>query len=397
MLSTNELKLLHKSLFENFAYDYSNSNHLLAIDLATVFGSIYVKDILTTTRSSMELIIPVFNIDLWNTLSSDVNKLVTWVASENFNISFVLNDSLFGKFEGSNKLHLPSNRAVTLFSGGLDSLTGAFQNFRDQIDSDYLGFLNKDEEKTKQITLSKFYKNKFPNTEVTLIPKPGPAKLHRTQATRSLLYLSLAVSNSMFNHSTDVFLYENGILSLNPNLNSRFTTKTTHPKTMYIFKSIIKKIGFDITIHHPFLFSTKGENIEAMNKDFKNQIADSFTCGASRSQYKPHSGQCGVCIPCLLRKISMAAYDNEDYDSKYNISYEKKISEIENSYYRKEYDSHINYFAQYCALIKDKTIYNELKTRSIFYEDKDYFSKQEIMFEKFTYEFERFMKKYDPY
>lgn len=397
MLSTTELELLHTSLLDNFAYDYSNSNHLLAIDLVTVFGSIYVKDILTSKRSSMVLIIPVFNLELWNTLSNDVNKLVSWVSRENFNISFVLNNFPIDKFEGSNKLHLPSNRAVTLFSGGLDSLTGAFQNYRDQIDSDYLGFLNKDEEKTKQVKLSKFYKRTFPNTEVTLIPKPGPAKIYRTQATRSLMYFSLAVSNCLFNHSTNVFLYENGILSLNPNLNSRFTTKTTHPKTMYIFKSIIKKIGLDIDIHHPFLFSTKGENIEAMNEDFKNQIADSFTCGASRSNYKPHEGQCGVCIPCLLRKISMAAYDNEGYDSQYHISYESKLSKIKNNYFRKEYDSHLNYFSQYCALIKDKAIYQELKTRSLYYDNKDYFAKQEIMFEKFTFEFERFMKKYDPY
>ena len=93
----------------------------------------------------------------------------------------------------------------------------------------------------------------------------------------------------------------------------------------------------------------------------------------------------------------MAAYDNEGYDSQYHISYESKLSKIKNNYFRKEYDSHLNYFSQYCALIKDKAIYQELKTRSLYYENQDYFAKLEIMFEKFTFEFERFMKKYDPY
>ncbi|MEZ0481167.1 hypothetical protein [Planococcus sp. SSTMD024] len=388
---------LHLSLLDSFPYDYNNIEHQKVIDLVTVMGSIYVADVTVTSRKEINVIIPVFNYERWTLIVKEVNQLVQWVSAENFIISFSQREqSLFDTIP-NNKLALPTNNPVTLFSGGLDSLTGAYRNYRDNIKSDYLGVINKSEEKTHQEILRDFYLSIFKDIEVTLIPKPVQKKNHLTQATRSLLYFALAVSKCIFNNSSEVYLYENGILSLNPEINNRFTTKTTHPRTLYMYRSILEKVELKVKLHHPFIFKTKGENIEEMDIPFKNQIKDSFTCGAGRSNFKPHKGQCGVCIPCLLRKISMAAYDNEIYDSKYFIEYKTKINEVKDDLHRKEFLSNLNYFEKYCEYISKGTINIETRIKEGFYTDQDYLKENQKMFRRFHWEFERYLKKYDPY
>lgn len=176
---------LHASLLDSFPYDYNNAEHLKVIDLVTVMGSIYVADVTITSRKEIRVVIPVFNYNRWTLIEKEVNQLVQWVSGENFVISFSPREhSLFTNIP-NHKLELSTNNPVTLFSGGLDSLTGAYRNYKDNIKSDYLGFINKSEEKTHQEILKDFYLSIFKGIEITLIQKPVPKKEHLTQATRS--------------------------------------------------------------------------------------------------------------------------------------------------------------------------------------------------------------------
>lgn len=398
MVSTKILNSLHASLLTGFPYDYADVKQLPIIDLVTTMGAIYYKDVISTSRKKLKIVIPVFEPLKWNSISKEINQLANWVSGEQFNISFIQNKNLeFNNLLENFSLPLPNNHSVTLFSGGLDSLTGAFRNYKDSIKSDYLGFLNKSEEATYQKNLQKFYLETF-STEVMLIPKPVPKKNHLVQSTRSLLYLALAIAKAYYNESNDVYLYENGVLSLNPEINNRFTTKTTHPKTIYLYKDILRKIDINIVINHPFIFSTKGEKINAMNEEFKKQISSTFTCGSGRLKRQDvvHTGQCGVCIPCLLRKISIAAFENEKYDTTYFFNYGIKFDDIEQSSYKFEYESNINYFENYYNLIRNEKLYIETRLSERYYEENDYIEKNNIMFIKFANEFERYMEKYDP-
>lgn len=390
---------LHIQLMQDFEIDYSNDKDKTIVDLITVMGSIYCADVSVTARKTKLVIeIPVFQVEVWRGLINKIKLLLKWVSSEEYEISFKpFNKDLMVKKEGQMKLPLdsPNQRIVSLFSGGLDSLTGAYYNFKNEISSDYIGFLNKREEATKQRLLADFYKKKLnPTPEIILIEKPVDKKKHYTQATRSLLYFSLAVAKAYYNQSNQVNFYENGILTLNPNLYDRFTTKTTHPKTLFEYNKLLTDLNISIQVKHPFLYKTKGESINEMDLEFKNVIKDSFTCGAGRSDVlKVHVGQCGVCIPCLLRKISMAAYDNEQYDCLYYFDYEAKIFEPDVYYY--EFISNLNYFQKYVELIRKNEIFSELKIKSKYYKEADYLVKTNEMLNKFTKEFERYMEKYD--
>lgn len=394
-------KNIHKSLLKDFNFDYSLDN-MLIIDLVTLMGAVYCEDVSVPAKQnnqarSIELAVPVFHLEKWNSLTEHVNDLVSWVSQDDFKVSFVQRnkENVF-----STELQLSNGNDVTLFSGGLDSLSGAYYNFLNKIESDYIGFINKDEEHTHQKLISDFYKSQFKDsTEIILVGKPLSKKTNYTQSTRSLLYLALAAAKAYFNGSSNVYLYENGILSLNPELNNRFTTKTTHPKTIYLYNELLRYLSFKLTIKHPFMFSTKGEIINNMNEDFKNAIKDTFTCGQGRANPKRnHKHQCGICVPCLLRKISLSAYDNEDYDSEYEYPYKVKFKDIQEDEYRKDYISNIDYFKSYYTAIIEKKINVEIHTRPKYYEgNSNYRLQNHSMFMKFAEEYERFMEKYAPY
>jgi 7-cyano-7-deazaguanine synthase in queuosine biosynthesis len=365
-------------------------------------GAIYCKDVSTYKTSDnprfIELNIPVFNPKIFSENKKHFEELVRWVSEDTFKITFL--QTSVSSDEYVNSLIPGSNNDVTLFSGGLDSFAGAYNNYKNKTKSDYLGFINKGEEKTKQIDVAKFYHQIFDHsTEIILIDKPISKKITFIQSTRSLLYLALAISKAHFNKSKNVFLYENGILSLNPEIKNRYTTKTTHPKTMFMYRSLLEKLNIDIKINHPFLFSTKGQITNQMNEEFKNTIKHTFTCGQGRSHpERSHSGQCGICIPCVLRKISLAAYDNEKYDVDYEYPYDVKVVSVKEDIYRKDYASNLNYFKTYYDLIKVNQIHYEVLTREKYYEsDTNFRMSNQEMYYQFAQEYERFMEKYAPY
>lgn len=96
---------------------------------------------------------------------------------------------------------------------------------------------------------------------------------------------------------------------------------------------------------------------------------------------------CGTCVPCLLRKISMSAYDLEKYDNEYDIPYEGNMAE-------EEYRSSLNYYTTFYDYIKTEKIFSELMIKKRYYHNADYYERTFEMLKKFSVEFEVFIKKY---
>lgn len=392
--------------FESFvkdatSYSYINEDdYRKACDIVNVMLAIFDGDISTEGSQSdkktrkISIVAKVYDLKKWIDSKNILLELVEWVSSDSFNIEFSerhdQTNSVLLDLSNSDK------QCITLFSGGLDSLAGAYFNFSNDILSDYVGYTNKFEEGTHQTQLQKFYNGKFSSkgSEVDIKNKYKKNKKFHFQSTRSLLYLSLAISKALSSSVKEVRMYENGILSLNPEF-ARYTTKTTHPKTIALFNELLYSLGYDIKIFNKFEYKTKGEILEAMDSDFKLQIKNTFTCGKSRSgiDYN-HKGQCGVCIPCILRKISLASYDNEVYDTtNYHVAY-NNLSQVGNPY-NIDYKVNMAYFEAYVSAIKKGEIFSELLCNSRKYHDcDDYLQKQMAMFNKFVKEYERYIEKY---
>jgi hypothetical protein len=193
----------------------------------------------------------------------------------------------------------------------------------------------------------------------------------------------------------EILLYENGVLSLNPELDSRKTTKTTHPKTLYLVNQLLSNLNLNMRIKHPFLFKTKGQIINGLSDQFKEDIKFTNTCGIARHnrKIKIKSGHCGFCIPCILRKISMAAYGNEKYDVQYNAPYGTNLENCDLSF-KSEFKSSNEYFRVFNEKIKDGSIFNELDLRSKYYKEKNYLELTKKMLDIFSEEVDTFYSKY---
>jgi len=142
-------------------------------------------------------------------------------------------------------------------------------------------------------------------------------------------------------------------MTLNPSFQSRGTTKTTHPKTIYLYQTILDNVGIKVRLNHPFLFATKGEMVNALSAEYKKHIIDTRSC--SRSMHDPRYDistkvSCGTCVPCLLRKISMAAYDLEKFDNEYDISYSGDMN-------NEEYRSSLNYYTTFYQYINPGQVF----------------------------------------
>lgn len=381
-------------------YPYvSEIDRCKACDIVNVMLSVFDGDISTSGDSinkvprKISVVASVYDIENWNQSRDKLIELLNWVSGDFFSFSFEQNEELFDTFL------LPTvsaeKKCITLFSGGLDSLAGAYYNFQNEISSDYVGYVNKPEEGTHQKRLQKFYRTIFSKSgsEIDIRNKYQKTKTFHFQSTRSLLYLSLAISRAISNSTKEIRMYENGILSLNPDF-GRYTTKTTHPKTIYLYNELLASLGYDVKIVNKFEYKTKGEVIDNMNREFKKQIKNTFTCGQSRAgiEYK-HKGQCGVCIPCILRKISVSAYDNESLDSTYHVDYGEV--NLAKANYQKDYTNNLGYFEAYVESIKKDKIFEQISNNKFrYHDDNNYLLEQKMMFERFADEYERFEKKY---
>jgi hypothetical protein len=109
----------------------------------------------------------------------------------------------------------------------------------------------------------------------------------------------------------------------------------------------------------------KGEIIGNLSEEFKKQIVNTHTCGKSRQRIDATDNQCGVCIPCILRKISLACNNFEEYDVEYDIGYSVPLSDSEHFY--PEYKSTLEYFILMKKLIDEDKIFTYLNLKKLYY------------------------------
>lgn len=220
--------------------------------------------------------------------------------------------------------------AVSLFSGGLDSLTGVI-DFLEEKRSNRICLLSHNEggkASTAQVELVDALIGHYGEDRIyprSLYLRPAqvtagqarslPPERESTTRSRSLLFLAAALSLAA-SIGTDVPVYipENGFIGINVPLTRARTgsnsTRTTHPHYMELFENGAAAVGVRNPIVNPFRLKTKGEILaESRNPKLLRRLAPlSISCShpeaaryANREQ-----GNCGYCFPCLIRRSSMA-------------------------------------------------------------------------------------------
>ncbi|WP_315903403.1 Qat anti-phage system QueC-like protein QatC [Photorhabdus kleinii] len=225
---------------------------------------------------------------------------------------------------------------VSLFSGGLDSAIGAIDLLAAGrapllVSHAYKG------DKSRQDQIAEKLNGRYSRFEINADPHIYQGDTEITMRTRSLNFLAFAavgacaVQEVSQQEKVDLFVPENGFISLNAPLTPRrigtLSTRTTHPHFITSVQKLFDAAGIPCQIINPYQFKTKGQMAsQCLNKQLLSEVVESTV---SCSHWKRPNQQCGVCVPCIIRRASLHA-GGIDKDADYTFqSLAKVINEID--------------------------------------------------------------------
>jgi 7-cyano-7-deazaguanine synthase in queuosine biosynthesis len=316
----------------------------LSLDLCEVAAYVYLAD-KAVPRGRYEkwvrdlsFFIPVRAPGRWNAVRSLLTNTVGTLSGDNVQFHFVEKHEPRRSRQqiGTPQPRPPQEAAdcVALFSGGLDSLAGAVylaqEGRRPLLASHYVSGLKSVQRDLAQAlglelgrTFEHFqYRVSSCQRAHTRHPLTTRESTHRA---RSFLFLSFAASAAAVRGLSEIFICENGVLSLNvPISDARKGTRSTHhahPLYLSYFNDLINAL-FErpFAVHNPFFYWTKREEVELLRRaGLHGLIRETVSCWGypNLTMRFPDSNHCGTCIPCLVRRVSMIAAGLEAYDDRY--------------------------------------------------------------------------------
>lgn len=229
--------------------------------------------------------------------------------------------------------------AVSLFSGGLDSLCGVIDllegdpTLRLGLISHYDGGQASSKQTVLRTRLAAEYGSDRvvlrrlwlrPAAEDVRQEHPAGPAVETTTRGRSLLFLAAALAlASSVGPNAPVYLPENGYIAVNVPLSRARTgsvsTRTTHPHFLRLLGDAAAAHGVTNPLVNPYVFATKGEMLrDSRNPGLLRELVPiTVSCShpeAARMQQRAQ-GNCGYCFPCLIRRSSLAVpdWDDEEY------------------------------------------------------------------------------------
>ncbi|MGI0485509.1 Qat anti-phage system QueC-like protein QatC [Pantanalinema rosaneae CENA516] len=299
----------------------------LAIDLLNLALGVYTADLkiarnLSKDRWTRDLVIhlPVVNLEIWLTNRELVQNMLSFLTGDRWKIQF-------RQHECDEKWYIADSDApkldtVCLFSGGLDSLVGAIDILEEGknvalISHHGAGMTQSFQQKVLR-GLEAEYGNFITSYSFYVQPpkrRTGPGE--PSMRSRSILFLAMGTFvASLFSEAVPLVVAENGLISLNVCLTSArlgsLSTRTTHPHFISLYQELLDSIGLKNPVELPYQFQTKGEMFKQVaNYDLLSKLVDiTMSCShpeSGRYLGKAPGNHCGYCVPCIIRRASLAA------------------------------------------------------------------------------------------
>ncbi len=297
-----------------------------ALDLLNVAAAVYCVDRLeerqgTWTRS-IHLKLPVRQVGLWNTVSADFTKGVSYLSGDNWQLEF---SDTVGSGSAPGEIAPPVD-AVCLFSGGLDSFTGALNLLAEGKSVCLVGHYGPGRTHQAQAGLARELARRYPDQVLArwffLQPaapaagqaRPLPKPRESSQRSRSLLFLAAGLMAAAgYGPQVPLYIPENGLIGINVPLTGArkgsFSTRTTHPYFIEQLSQCVQGVGIANPIVNPFRLMSKGEIlVGCADQATLQRLADAtLSCAHPETARwaKEEQGNCGYCFPCLIRRASM--------------------------------------------------------------------------------------------
>jgi len=309
------------------------------IDILTLAGLVYLAD----TRISrsfhsqdswtreIAIEIPVYSFEKWTPLGGLVTRMLNFLTGDRWIISLRKRDEeLSEKPEGETPP--PEFDAVTLFSGGMDSLIETINHLENHNKIALISHAGDAHTKNAQSKLLAHFQGKYPDLDLlyldlwmvfekNLIPGGGN---ENTTRSRSFLFIAFGIfAMSGMKGVSTLEVPENGLIALNVPLEElrigSHSTRTTHPFYLDSWNQVLNGLGIDLSVRNPYWYMTKGEMAdECLNKEFLLQvIQDSISCSSpQKARWSGAAPQhCGYCVPCIIRRAAMNKAFKEKKDS----------------------------------------------------------------------------------
>lgn len=213
---------------------------------------------------------------------------------------------------------------VILFSGGLDSLAGSLSRLESSEDRVCLVSHRSGNPGTKltQDRLFQGLAHRFPSR---VFHYPFECSLYKvraddeTQRTRSFLYSAIAFVLAHIVDHDRFFIYENGITSINlirrqDAINAR-TSRTTHPKTLYLLQSFLSEIEKNpVQVENPFFLKTKADIFKLVGESGAPDLISSSVSCSKTYNISGQATHCGGCLQCVDRRFAAYGSECDDVD-----------------------------------------------------------------------------------
>ena len=301
----------------------------LARDFVDVATGIFLADIAVPRGRNeqwvrdIDLCLVVRELDFWQANGSLLMGLVQRLTGDNFTLTFLPRTDETSEPAANER---PANfeaDCVSLLSGGVDSLAGAAMLLeakrRPHLVLHYSGNPTVRQAQDSIVTV---LRNNWPASHVRsavhaapdtsreqALPFPEPEEREDSRRVRSLLFMVLAAVAAATAELEEIYLPENGVLTAAlPLTRARigsFSTRSTDPGVINQFNRLCEQAGWSCRVQNPFVYQTKGELISDFLRPVLSplDIQKTVSCWMAGRKHR----QCGGCLPCLLRRLSMLA------------------------------------------------------------------------------------------
>jgi hypothetical protein len=306
------------------------------MDLLHLAQAVYCAD-LGVLRSTgheswtrdLALHLPVMRRDLWEAVRPVAEDMLSFLSGDHWVLHLRDLAATSVQMPTVKKVVELGNRpnAVSLFSGGMDSFIGAIDRLESGEPTAFVGHHGAGTTNKAQQNVFPILEKHYPGLAILLPffvqqPKSIGSATEKTTRSRSILFLALGtVVAAALGPSTPLLIPENGLISINRPLTywrmGSCATRTTHPHFIGLFRRLLEGLGIGVDVQMPYRFHTKGEMARGVlgSEAFKSGWVKTISCShpeVGRYRKKSPGQHCGYCVPCIIRRASLAAVGLDD-------------------------------------------------------------------------------------
>lgn len=306
----------------------------IVLDFLVTASLCYVIDKIVPRKTAadnwtrkFEVELPVSDPKVWSNVAGDLETALGFLTGDIWRISFRSGEAPFFRRPKARRRvqttllpKMGTATAVCLFSGGLDSLTGAIDLLEKDAAAKVLliGHYDAAGPKSQQENLFAQIAKRYPlRSELlqTRVSHKPEAALESSLRSRSLVFMAMGIYAAR-SSGNEVLVYapENGLIAINvpltPSRAGSCSTRTMHPYFLGKLASMLSGLGIKNRVVNPLELKTKGECIiECLNQPLlKSVVEASVSCshGTRRQNWvRKDSDNCGYCMPCLFRRAAL--------------------------------------------------------------------------------------------